>query len=541
MPIERRDEDRGAQERDPSRRDFLAGAGAAAVLHAAATSGSAFAKAAVQPANLSGEPGTLDYRSAKDLAAMLAARQVSAVELLHHSIARIEALDTGINAVVLRDFDRAHDAAVAADAALARGERRPLLGVPMTVKEAYNVAGLPTTWGVLPFKDWRPDQDAVVVARLKAAGAVILGKTNVPVGLNDWQSFNPVYGTTNNPWDHTRTPGGSSGGPAASLAAGYVPLEMGSDLAGSIRVPAHCCGVYGHRPTHGVVPLRGHQFPTAESPSFLDMAVVGPLARTAGDLSLAMDIVAGPDETEAIAYRLALPPARHDDLQSFRVLVIDSHPVVPVASAIRASLDRLAGRLDKAGVKVARSSPLLPDLAMQARIYAKLMTAVAGSVYAPADLQHFDAEAASLPADDDSVMAWALRGFLLRSRDWFAVDQARVRLQRQWHALFREWDVVLCPTMATPAFPHDHAPDIIARYLDVDGKPFPYVATILGWPGIATLPDLPATAVPVERTASGLPIGVQIVGPHLEDRTTLVFAELMEREFGGFVPPPLRG
>lgn len=537
MPIEKREEDRGVQGLDRSRRDFLAAAGAAVVLRAA-TRGTAFAEATVQPPDPS---GALDYRSAKDLAAMLAARQVSAVELLHRSIARIEALDAGINAVVVRDFDRAHDAAVAADAALARGERRPLLGVPMTVKEAFNVAGLPTTWGVPPFKDWRPDQDAVVVARLKAAGAVILGKTNVPVALNDWQSFNAVYGTTNNPWDRTRTSGGSSGGSAASLAAGYVPLEMGSDLGGSIRVPAHCCGVYGHRPTHGVVPLRGHQFPTGESPSFLDMAVVGPLARTAGDLSLAMDIVSGPDETEAIAYRLALPPARHDDLKSFRVLVIDSHPVVPVASAIRASVDRLAGRLGKAGAKVARSSPLLPDLAMQARVYAKLMIAVAGSVSAPADLQHFDAEAASLPADDDSVMAWALRGILLRSRDWFAVDQVRVHLQRQWRALFREWDVVLCPAMPTPAFPHDHTPDFIARCLDVDGKPFPYLATMLGWPGIAALPDLPATAVPVELTESGLPIGVQIVGPHLEDRTTLAFAELTEREFGGFVPRPLRG
>lgn len=541
MPIERREADRGTQDRDPSRRDFLAAAGAAAVLHAAATSGTAFAEATVQPPDPSGKPGTLDYRSAKDLAAMLAARQVSAVELLHHSIARIEALGVGINAVVVRDFDRAHDAAVAADAALARGERRPLLGVPMTVKEAYNVAGLPTTWGFPPFKDWRPDQDAVVVARLKAAGAVILGKTNVPVALNDWQSFNAIYGTTNNPWDRTRTPGGSSGGSAAALAAGYVPLEMGSDLAGSIRVPAHCCGVYGHRPTHGVVPLRGHQFPTAESPSFLDMEVAGPLARTAGDLSLAMDIVSRPDDAEAIAYRMALPPARHDDLRSFRVLVIDSHPAAPVASAIRASLDRLAGRLDKTGTKVARTSPLLPDLAMQARVYAKLVAPVSGPGLAPADLQRFDAEAASLPADDDSVMASVLRGISLRSRDWFAVDQVRVHLQRQWRALFREWDVVLCPAMATSAFPHDHAPDLTARYLDVDGKPFPYVAAMLGWPGIATLPDLPATAVPVERTESGLPIGVQVVGPHLEDRTTLAFAELMEREFGGFVPPPLKG
>lgn len=218
--------------------------------------------------------------------------------------------------------------------------------------------------------------------------------------------------------------------------------------------------------------------------------------------------------------------------------MIDSHPAVATAGAIRAALDRLADRLDKAGAKVARGSLLLPDLAVQARTYAKLLLPVAASRFPPADLQRFDAEAASLSADDDSVSAWALRGVSLRGREWFAVDQARVRLQRQWRALFRKWDVVVCPAAATPAFPHDQAPASFTRQIEVDGKPVPYVATMLGWPGVATLPDLPATAVPLERTEAGLPIGAQIVRPHLEDRTTLAFAALMEREFGGFVPPP---
>ncbi|MBV8401566.1 MAG: amidase, partial [Acetobacteraceae bacterium] len=230
---------------------------------------------------------------------MLASRQISAVELLQNSIARIEALDPRINAVVVRDFERAHTAATAADAALARGERRPLLGVPVTVKEAFDVAGLPTTWGIPPFKGWQPSQDAVVVARLKTAGAVVLGKTNVPTALADWQTDNEVYGTTNNPWDLTRTPGGSSGGSAASLAAGYVSLEMGSDLGGSIRIPAHFCGVCGHKPIYGLVPLRGHQLPQSEPPFFFDLAVRGPMARSAGDLALALDVIAGPDEPDA--------------------------------------------------------------------------------------------------------------------------------------------------------------------------------------------------------------------------------------------------
>src|SRR5262249_46327564 len=191
----------------------------------------------------------LDYRTSTELVGLLAARKVSAVELFERSVARIEARDKAINAVVVRDFDRARDAAKAADAALARGQRAPLLGVPMTVKESYNVAGLPTTWGLPAGKDFRPNDEALCIARLKAAGAVILGKTNVPLSLADWQSYNDIYGTTNNPWDAARTPGGSSGGSAAALAAGYVSLELGSDIGGSLRVPAHYCGVFAHKPS----------------------------------------------------------------------------------------------------------------------------------------------------------------------------------------------------------------------------------------------------------------------------------------------------
>src|SRR5689334_417463 len=251
------------------------------------------------------------YRTAGALVADLAARRVSAVELLDQAIARIEAHDKSINAVVVRDFERARQASIAADQALARGERRPLLGLPMTVKESFNVAGLPTTWGIPAFKDWRPSQDALAVARLKAAGAVILGKTNLPLMISDWQSFNDVYGTTNNPWDRTRTSGGSSGGSAAALASGYVALELGSDINGSIRVPAHFCGVFGHKPSAGLVPLHGHvppRAPSTSADSTVGLGVAGPLARTAADLSLALGVLAGPDDADGIGYRLALPP-----------------------------------------------------------------------------------------------------------------------------------------------------------------------------------------------------------------------------------------
>jgi amidase len=250
-----------------------------------------------------------DYRTIKQLGDSLRQRKVSALELLGHTIARIEALDQRLNAVVVRDFERARRAAAAADIALGRGDQRKLLGIPMTIKEAFNVAGLPTTWGFPQFKDFVPKEDAVVVARAKREGAVLLGKTNVPVGLGDFQSYNEIYGTTNNPWDISRSPGGSSGGSAASLAAGFGPLSFGSDIGGSLRMPAHFCGVYAHKPSLGLVPFRGYGPPPLPPLAHgSDIAVLGPMARSAADLALALDVIAGPvEECAAIGYRLSLP------------------------------------------------------------------------------------------------------------------------------------------------------------------------------------------------------------------------------------------
>src|SRR5450432_4554330 len=253
------------------------------------------------------------FKTATELSAALAARQVSAVELAQDAIGRIERHDTKINAVCVRDFERALDAARAADAARARGEAKPLLGIPMTVKESYNVAGLPTTWGIPAQKDFVPTEDALSISRVKEAGGIILGKTNVPLGLGDWQSYNDIYGTTNNPYDLGRTPGGSSGGSSAALAAGYGPLSLGSDIGGSLRVPAFHCGVYAHKPSYNLVPVRGQTTPPFPPiPIDRDMAVVGPMARGAADLSLLLDVMAGPDPLDAgVAYKLALPPPRH--------------------------------------------------------------------------------------------------------------------------------------------------------------------------------------------------------------------------------------
>jgi amidase len=480
-----------------------------------------------------------DYRTTRELVGLLLGRKASAVELFERAVAHINTADARINAVIVRDFERAREQAKAADAALARGESQPLLGVPMTVKEAYNVAGLPTTWGFPASNDFRPAEDALAISRVKAAGAVILGKTNVPVGLADWQSYNDIYGTTNNPWDLARTPGGSSGGSAASLAAGYVSLELGSDLGGSLRTPAHYCGVYAHKPSLGLVPARGHTPPNVRAlPVEGDLAVIGPMARSAGDLALALDILAGPDDlTNAIAYRVDLPAPRHESLAKFRILIVDTHPLIPTAACVRAALQRLAERLIKTGSKVGYGSQLLPNLAEAGRIYVKLMRSFVAAFSPIEEYQRFEAAAKLLSPEDNSLAAWRVRGAVLSHRDWVAADSARSMLRKQWRELFRQWDLVVCPPMPTPAFPHDHNPSYVERQIDIDGVLHPYPDQIV-WPSVATVAGLPATVAPIDRSEAGLPIGVQIIGPYLEDRSTIRFAELIEREFAGFVPPP---
>lgn len=480
------------------------------------------------------------FKTVVELSGALARRKVSAVELAQDAISRIERHDGKINAICVRDFERGLAAARVADAALARGETRPLLGIPVTVKESFNVAGLPTTWGFPPQKDFIAAEDALPVTRVKDAGGVVLGKTNVPLGLGDWQSYNDIYGTTNNPYDLGRTPGGSSGGSAAALAAGYGPLSLGSDIGGSLRVPAFHCGVYAHKPTFGLAPSRGHTPPPFPPlPLERDLAVIGPMARCAADLSLLLDVMAVPDPLEAgKAFSLKLPAPRHDALNGFRVLVVDSDPVLPTNKVVRGAIDALAGNLAKAGVNVARQSPLLPDFAASSRLYMRLLLSFLGANFPPEVYEGAKAAAAALSPDDRSLRSERLRGIALSHRDWVMADGARAGLRAQWRKLFASFDAVICPLMPTPAYPHDHSPDQEARRIRIDDTDHSYTDQ-LAWPGIATLPGLPATAIPIGFSPEGLPLGVQIVGPWLEDRTPLKLADLIEREFGGFVPPPM--
>jgi amidase len=480
------------------------------------------------------------FKTATELSAALAAKKVSAVELAEDAIGRIERHDAKINAICVRDFARGLQAARAADAARARGETGALLGLPLTVKESYNVAGLPTTWGLPAQKDFVPGEDALSISRVKQAGGVILAKTNVPVSLGDWQSYNDIYGVTNNPFDLGRTPGGSSGGSSAALAAGYGPLSLGSDIGGSLRVPAFHCGVYAHKPTFALVPSRGHTPPPMPPLPFdRDLSVIGPMARSAADLTLLLDVIAGPDPIEAgKAYSLALPASRHGALKNFRVLLLTTDPVMPTSASIRTAIEKLAANLGKAGVSVTHESPLLPDFAASTRLYMRMLMSFLAASFQPEIYAGAQAAAAKLSPDDTSLAAERLRGIALSHRDWVIADGARTRLRAQWRELFKTFDAVICPIMPTPAYPHDHSDDQESRRISIDGKDYVYPDQ-LAWPGIATLPGLPATAIPLGLSPDGLPVGVQIVGPWLEDRTPLKLAELIEREFGGFVPPPM--
>ncbi|MBI0296650.1 amidase [Streptomyces sp. PRKS01-29] len=479
--------------------------------------------------------------TAEELTAALRAGEVTSAELTDEAIARIERDDKAINAICVPGFDRARAAARDADQARARGEDRPLLGVPVTVKESYDIAGLPTTWGMPPHRNHIPAEDAVQVSRLKAAGAVVLGKTNVPLGLQDVQSFNEIYGTTNNPWDHGRTPGGSSGGSAAALASGFGALSIGSDIAGSLRTPAHFCGIYAHKPTLGLAASRGMAPPPAPAlPVEPDLAVVGPMARTARDLTLLLDVMAGPDPlTFGVAHDVTLPPARHERLRDFRVLVLDEHPLIPTGSAVRAGVNRVADALVDGGARVERHSPLLPDLTEAGVLYTQLLFSGFSARFPAEMYERLRTSAAGLSADDQSLDAALLRGTVFSHRDWIEANNRRELHRHGWRRLFTEFDAVVCPITPTPAFPHDHNPDLRERRIDIDGVAYPYLDQLV-WAGVATMPGLPATAIPASRSPEGLPVGVQLIGPMFEDRTPLRLAELLEQRIGGFRAPEVR-
>jgi len=477
------------------------------------------------------------FRSAKQLAADIKRKKIGCLELLDLYLARVEKYDGALNAVVVRDFDRARTRARAADRALARRQLwGPLHGVPMTIKESYDVVGLPTTWGVPAYKDRIATKNAVVVDRLLRAGVVLFGKTNVPLYLGDWQSFNAIYGTTNNPWDVTRAPGGSSGGSAAALAAGLTGLEAGSDIGSSIRNPAHFCGVFGHKPTWGIVPRAGQALPWQTAP--VDIDVVGPLARSADDLAIALAAMAGPDEIDGAGWQLRLAPARQKRLRDFKVaLMLDAAPEIPVDREVTDRLQALADFLGRQKVKVDdRARPAI-DTREAFSVYVKLLRAATSDRQSDADFEKNVGIARGLAPDDESYYARATRAVIASHRDWLAANEARYRMRLAWADFFTKYDLLLCPAAGTAAFPHDQKGERHDRTLVVNGKRVP-VTDHLFWAGYTGVSFLPSSAAPCGFTPSRLPVGVQIVGPQYGDLTCLAFARLLEREFQPFVPPP---
>jgi amidase len=474
------------------------------------------------------------FASATGLAAQIRDRQIGCVELLDFYLARAERHNKRLNAIIAWQVEKARNRARAADAALARGEHwGPLHGLPMTVKESFNVTGLPTTFGNPVWKDNIPAGNAVLIDRLEAAGAIIFGKTNVPYMLADSQSYNDIYGTTNNPWDLGCGPGGSSGGEAAVLAAGLGTLGAGSDIAGSLRNPAHYCGVYGHKPSWGLIPTRGHGPPGIVTPT--DISVVGPMARDAADLALALDVLAGPDLLQQPAWRVQLPAPRAHQLKDFRVAVWSSSSEAPIDNSTATLFAAAVAATAKAGASVDDSARPV-DMTENQRLFMLLLRAATASRLSDEGFAEQEKIAATLSPDDISPRAHAARGAVLGHRAWGIANEARSKLRYVWHDFFCRHDVLLVPVAATAAFPHDHDPDRGARRVIIDGKPHPHVD--LTWAGLASLSYLPATAAPIGLTPQGLPIGLQIIGPEGEDRTTIEFARLLADEIGGFVAPP---
>lgn len=474
------------------------------------------------------------FGSAAAQAAALKRGRIGSAELLQAYLERIDRFNPALNALVVDDRSAALKRARAADLALAKGEPwGPLHGLPITVKESFDLQGQPTTWGHPPRKAHAAARHALAVQRLEAAGAVVFGKSNVPLNLADFQSYNALYGTCNNPWDLQRTPGGSSGGSAALVAAGLSALEFGSDIGGSIRNPAAYCGVYGHKSTWGIVPKRGHSLaamPMAES----DLSVIGPLARSAADLALALKVTVGADGPSArgTVYRLPAPPRR---LQGLRIAVWLDEAIAPVDDSVKQRIEAAARALAKAGARLDFKARPAFDAVHAHRVYLLLLQA--NMAARRSDYAELAAARARLRDDEPSDHTMALRAATASFKEVHDAQQQREQLRWAWHAFFGQHDLMLMPITATAAFAHDHSEPMPARTMRINGAEHPYF-TQLFWAGLATASLLPSTVAPLGPNADGLPLGLQIVGPEFGDLSTIWLAGELARRIGGYQPPP---
>jgi amidase len=457
--------------------------------------------------------------------------------LLEYFIERTERLNPSLNAIVSTNFVQARKDALAADEALANGTvLGPLHGVPMTIKDNIQVMGMPTTYGSTDFAENMPDEHAPLVQALLDAGAIIFGKTNLPLFGGDTQSINEVFGQTNNPWDLSRTPGGSSGGSAAALAAGLSCLEVGNDIGGSIRLPSHFCGIYGHKPSYNLVPTQGTGSPSRSSlPPQIDLLVNGPMARSAHDLKISMQVIASPPTYQKQSIRYELPPARESSLKDFRVGVWGDDSIYPVDDDTAGLFSGFITRLKSENLNLVAEKPPSMDLHRNNVLRRKFYSSTLAQFEPKASWE----QALQARDDDDlAVREWA-RDMTITHREWLLLDKERASIRQEWQEYFRDVDVLLCPVCRVPAHPHDKTPMTEQRYLEFNNEKLDYWDVVLPWNAMALVSYLPSTVVPIGFTQGGLPVGLQIIGPYLEDLTPIEFAIGLEEELlGPYELPP---
>jgi amidase len=477
----------------------------------------------------------IHFRSALEQGRLLRSGKLSARELLNLCLDQYARHNGQLNAVIVTDIERAQGAATAADRRLKRGKPlSPIDGVPMTAKESFDWKGTPSTWGSPALTENVAGKDATALTRLTDAGAVMYGKTNVPFMLADWQSFNAVYGTTNNPWDLTRAPGGSSGGSAVALATGMSSLEIGSDIGASLRNPAHYCGVYAHKPTYGVVPYGGHLLRGVEAS---DISVAGPLARSAKDLTFMMKLLSGTEGIAARAVSIKLPDRKQKSFRNFRVAVMVDDPVSEVDRAVQDKIMDLAQFL---GRKVKRlSHDARPGFTSREAmdVYITLLRAATSRRQTDEEFTANAARSFQFDVSDQSYLAKMMRAYVMPHRSWLLANERRHQLRLLWDQFFEDWDVMLCPAAASAAFPHDQTGDRHERLIEVNGKQVPTTDQLF-WAGYSGCFYLPSTVAPLGLTPEGLPTGVQIIARQYDDMTALHFAELIEEHYHSFEPPP---
>ena len=472
----------------------------------------------------------LVYMSALDLAESIRSKQVSSVEVLEALHKRIEDRNGPLNAVVTLD-ERALEAARQADEETARGESRgPLHGVPMTIKDSFCTKGVRTTSGAPELSDHIAAEDAVPVARYREAGAVIFGKTNLPIYAGDVQSYNEVFGTSNNPWNLDHAVGGSSGGSAAALAAGFTPLELGSDIGGSIRNPSHCCGTMGHKPSYGIVPALGQIPGPPGTLTQADIAVAGPMARTVSDLEVALQILAGPDEWQAPSWSLNLAKPRGKKLSDFRIATWTDDEYCTPSTEMSSLLETAVQEIEKAGAKVDRSARPDFEFAYADKVFSQLLGAALSGGTSHPKIEELAEDIRNGEAPAGAVNT------VLRHRGWLSANERRLQMRKKWFEFFKDYDAVLLPVSPQTAIPHDHTEPQLERTIEIDGVQRAY-GEQFRWMGLTGVSYLPATVVPI-GLSRGLPVGLQIAGPYLEDLTTLAIAGGVSEIFGGFAKPP---